>query len=74
MSAFDWRNNKAPTIFATDRAFTGKDGRTQSHVASENVDRFTQRTGRNPGSIRGLSDRGNLLIEESENKRRKRHA
>jgi hypothetical protein len=73
-SAFNWRNNQRPSIFVTDPVFTigARMGKTLSHTSSEAVQRFTEKTGRNHGSIRGLSARGNLLIEESEQKRGKR--
>lgn len=71
LSPFRWKENPRPSIFAGDSNFTGnKKGKTQSQVASEVVDRVTAQTGRNPGSIRGISSKGNLRIEESENARK----
>lgn len=71
-SAFNWRNNPRPSIFATDPTFCGtkKTGKTMSQVSSESVEKVTKRTGKNPGSIYHLSTKGNALIEESNHKRR----
>jgi hypothetical protein len=74
MNAFRWREDPRPSIFARDTHFTGNrsSGKTQSQTSSEAVQRFTKATGRSPGSIRGISSKGNLLIEEGENRRRAR--
>lgn len=71
-SAFYWRDNTAPTIFAQDRAFTGRalDGRTQGELATEAVERRTRETGRSPGSLYGVSAKGNRLIAEGNQRRR----
>jgi hypothetical protein len=70
MSAFYW-NTGEPTQFSLDKHFTGtaKDGRTRSQVSAEAVERITQATGRNPGSISGLSAVGDALIEQSNYRR-----
>jgi hypothetical protein len=70
MSAFYW-NTGEPSIFMADRAFTGNalNGKTASQVSSEVVARLTLETGKNPGSIPGLSDRGDALIEQSNYRR-----
>jgi hypothetical protein len=49
MSAFYW-NTGEPSIFLADG-----DAATRSRRASEAVDRKTAKTGRNPGSIAGIS-------------------
>ena len=49
MSAFYW-NTGQPSIFLQDG-----DAATRSRRASEAVDRKTAKTGRNPGSIAGIS-------------------
>lgn len=75
MSPFHWNRDPRPSIFATDSAFlANKSGKTQSQTSSEAVSRHIKATGRSPGSIRGLSDRGNLLIEEGENSRNRVNA
>lgn len=72
-SAFNWARDPRPSIFATDIAFTGskKTGKSLNQTATESVEKVTKRDGRNPGSIRGISAAGNLLIEESEHKARR---
>jgi hypothetical protein len=54
-----------------DRAFTGNalNGKTASQVSSETVARLTEETGRSPGSIPGISAKGDLLIEQSNYRR-----
>lgn len=75
MNAFHWRDDPRPSIFATDPAFRANNsGKTQSQTSSEAVSRHMQATGRSPGSIRGISSRGNLLIEEGEYSRRRVNA
>jgi hypothetical protein len=58
-------------MFLSDEKFAkaAATGKTMSQIASATVERVTQSTGRSPGSIRGLSARVNLLIEEIEAKR-----
>jgi hypothetical protein len=70
MSAFYWNTGES-TVFAQDSRFTGnrKNGKTASQVSSETVARLTEETGKNPGSIAGLSDRGDALIEQSNYRR-----
>jgi len=69
---FLYASHPRDSIFMSDTKFTGckKNGKTASQVSAASVEAITARTGRNPGSIRGISHRGNLRIEESENKRR----
>jgi hypothetical protein len=71
MSPFKWQEHPRPSIFATDRTFVGnkKDGKTQSQVSSETVARLTEQSGRSPGSIPGISAKGDLLIEQSNYRR-----
>jgi hypothetical protein len=71
LSPFRWAEFPRPSIFATDKAFTGNalNGKTQSQVSSETVTRLTEESGRSPGSISGLSDRGDALIEQSNYRR-----
>jgi hypothetical protein len=57
-SPFAWRDNKTPTVFASDNSFTGtkkQPGKTPSQINSEAVDRFVEKHGRNPGTINGIS-------------------
>lgn len=71
MNAFNWQTGR-PSIFSLDKAFTGtKAGKTMSQVVSESVVSQTKRTGRNPGTIAGLSDYGDTLVVESANRRRR---
>lgn len=71
-SAFFWYERREPSIFATDSAFTGckKTGKTHSQSASEAVDRYVEKTGKNPGSISGISSHGDRLIERAVHDRR----
>lgn len=73
-SAFNWRNDPSPTIFALDPKFTAgaKVGKTQGQICAESARRYEDNTGRSLGSIRGLSDRGDRLIEHSEYVRRRK--
>jgi hypothetical protein len=73
-SAFNWRNNPRPSIFSSDSRFTAgaKSGKAMTQIASESVVKITAKTGRNPGSIRRLSAKGDRLIDESARKRESR--
>ena len=50
MNPFNWRDDPRPSIFLADG-----DAATRSRRASEAVDRKTLATGKNPGSITGIS-------------------
>jgi hypothetical protein len=73
-SAFNWRNNPRPSIFSSDSRFTAgaKSGKAMTQIASQSVVKITARTGKNPGSIKGLSGKGDKLIEQAEHDRRRR--
>lgn len=47
---FMWRQNPRPSIFLDDG-----DAATRSRRASETVDRLTKESGRNPGTLTGIS-------------------
>jgi len=56
-SPFAWRNT--PATITKDRHYNvSPSGKSNSQTASEAVTRKTIRTGRSPGSINGLSRRG----------------
>jgi hypothetical protein len=71
-SAFNWRNNPRPSIFSSDSRFTAgaKSGKAMTQIASESVVKITARTGRNPGTIKGLSDVADKLIEQGARRKR----
>jgi hypothetical protein len=71
---FHWREHPRPSIFALDSKFTAgaKVGKTQGQICAESARKYEDNTGRSLGSIRGLSDRGDRLIEHSEYVRRRR--
>lgn len=55
-NAFDWKG--APSIFSRSLSFTATaSGRTRSETVSESIARKAKRTGRNPGTITGLSSK-----------------
>lgn len=69
MSPFHWRENKSPTIFARDPYFrptvTGLTrSETTSVVATRTIDRTVKRTGVNPGTIIGISERADKMLRE----------
>lgn len=72
LSAFHWASDPRPSIFLADQAVTkgASTGLTMSQIQSASVDRITKETGRNPGSLKGMSANGDLRIEEQEAKRR----
>jgi hypothetical protein len=74
LSAFRWREFPRPSIFASDVRFTAgaKSGKAMTQIASQSVVKITARTGKNPGSIKGLSGKGDKLIEQAEHDRRRR--
>jgi hypothetical protein len=55
-SPFNWRDGR-PSIFLGDTAFPPPrpDGKSRNQAISEAVDRFTKKTGRNPGTVRWIS-------------------
>jgi hypothetical protein len=54
-SAFNWRTG-TPSIFASDARFTTlSSGKSRQQTTTEAVERKTKKTGRNPGTIRGIS-------------------
>jgi hypothetical protein len=71
LSPFRWRDFPRPSVFASDSRFTAgaKSGKAMTQIASESVVKITAKTGRNPGSIRRLSAKGDRLIDESARKR-----
>lgn len=73
-SAFRWAEHRRDSLFVSDPTFTvgAKAGKTMSVVSSEAARKYERQTGRSLGSIRGLSDRGDRHIEQSEYVRRKR--
>ena len=74
-SAFRWKDNPRPSIFCGDGAFAARaDGKTASQSASESVDRITRETGRNPGSVFGISAHADRLTEAGIIERKKRAA
>lgn len=71
LSPFKWSAYREPSQFVTDPAFAGnKAGKTRSQASTDAVDRYTARTGRNPGSVQGLSSHGDRLIEQQIHDRR----
>jgi hypothetical protein len=71
LSPFRFAEYPQPSIFANDPKFCGnrKNGKTQSQVSSETVARLTEESGRSPGSIPGISAKGDALIEQSNYRR-----
>lgn len=69
MSPWNWRENKSPTIFARDPRFKPTVlGITHSEVSSvsatRNIDRTVKRTGVNPGTIIGISEKADKMLRE----------
>jgi hypothetical protein len=63
-TSFTW-NDGEPSIFATDRTARGvKGGKSYTQVASEAVARKTKRTGKNPGTIAGLSKAADAVLAD----------
>ncbi len=53
MNAFDW---SGPSLYANDKtAKPGPDGLTHGQRVTRTVERITRLTGRNPGTVAGLS-------------------
>lgn len=73
-SPFLFRQHVRPSLFATDPAFYkgASTGKTAGQISTEAVERFTLATGRNPGSIFGISSAADHLIEKTAHERRKR--
>jgi hypothetical protein len=72
LSPFRWASFPRDSIFLdSPKQFTlgASQGKSASQIASETVQKITQRTGRSPGSIPGISAKGDLHIEESNHAR-----
>lgn len=69
---FHWREHPRDSIFMEDKSFTygAGSGKSMSHISSESVERITKRTGRNPGTIGGISSHADRLMEESQHRLR----
>lgn len=66
---FHWQENPRPSIFARDPRFTPTVlGITHSEVSSvsatRNIDRTTKRTGINPGTITGISEKADARMRQ----------
>jgi hypothetical protein len=62
-SPFEW-NNGQPSIVADDKDYRAvRDGKTKSQLQTENVANYRKRHGRCPGSVPGLSARGDEIIK-----------
>lgn len=69
MTPWNWRENKTPTIFARDPYFrptvTGlTHSETSSVSATRTIDRAVKRTGVNPGTILGISEKADKRLRE----------
>lgn len=73
-SPFHWRDFPRASIFMQDSAFYkgAITSQTMSQIASASVERYTERTGRNPGSIFGISAHADRLTEAAIHERQKR--
>jgi hypothetical protein len=61
-NAFNW-NDGTPSIFAGDRAARGtKNGESWSHVATKAVKTKEKATGKNPGTVYGISKAADAAI------------
>ncbi len=62
-NAFAWKGS--PSIFSTDKTLkpTKVDGKTMSQVATEKAAKRLAETGRNPGTIAGLSPKADRQIK-----------
>lgn len=68
---FHWHENPRPSVFATDSKFVGySTGKTASQTMSEATDRKTAATGRNPGTVYGMSTKADKRAEQTELARR----
>lgn len=55
-SPFCWRDAPRPSIFADDvRFLANKSGKSASQTAVESVAKVVKATGKNPGTIKGIS-------------------
>lgn len=66
---FHWRENPRPSIFARDPKFcptvTGLTrNENSSRGATERIEEVTRRTGVNPGTIVGISERADKMLRE----------
>ena len=75
-SAFRWTDYIRPSIFLDDARFTtgASSGRTMSQITSASVDRITERTGRSPGTVFGISQDADRRSEAGIYDRRKKHS
>lgn len=69
MSPFHWRENKSPTIFARDPRFTPTvlcitHSEVSSVSATRNIERTIKRTGVNPGTIIGISEKADKMLRK----------
>lgn len=72
LSPFRWSETPRDSIFLeAGWGRGGSTGKTMNAIQTAAVARKTKRDGRNPGSISGLSARGDLHIEESNHKQAK---
>jgi hypothetical protein len=75
LSAFHWKDDPRPSIFATDRAFVANaSGQTTSQTASKAVQAFEQKHGRSQGTVHGISsaaDRATMEFRRLAGERRK---
>lgn len=53
---FEWAKNPRPSIFLGQPGFPPAGDLTNSQKASAAVDRITARTGKNPGTLTGISN------------------
>lgn len=73
LSPFRYAEDPRPSIFmAAGWGRGGSTGKTMNAIQSATVARKTRETGRSPGSISGLSKRGDVHIEESNHTRRRK--
>lgn len=68
-SPFDW-NTGQPSVLVSDRAARGvKGGKSYAQQATEIVRRKEKRTGRNPGTVYGISDKADEAIHPRRGRR-----
>jgi hypothetical protein len=66
LSPFRWREFPRPSVFVSDPLFTtgARMGKTLSHTSSAAVTRHIEKTGRSPGTLRGISPKADKQAEE----------
>lgn len=71
LSPFRWAEYPRDSIFVADGKFSknAHNGKTLSQVRTEQVEIYAKKHGKSMGSIRGMSAKGDLHIEESEHRR-----